>query len=160
VPGQRWLALPFADGDRAAAAQLAVALHTAAGLDLGKRIVALVCDEWVETIPSESETTGLTFHYDAPAARAPQAVLLAVPPRLDMARWDLEMLVDTVLEAAELTHLRGVTPKELRWIGGALPMTYLPQNFTGDRPSVDLGALLVKYKDIRFAGVLGKGWSL
>jgi hypothetical protein len=70
------------------------------------------------------------------------------------------MLVDTVLEAAELTHLRGVTPKELRWVGGALPMTYLPQNFTGDRPSVDLGALLVKYKDVRFAGVLGKGWSL
>jgi hypothetical protein len=152
--------LPFDAAVGPAGGLLAVALHTAAGLDVGKRIVGLVCDEWVETIPSESETTGLTFHYDAPAARAPQAVLLAVPPQLEMARWDLDTLVDTVVEAAELARLRGVTPKELRWVGGALPMTYLPENFTGDRPSVDLGALLTRYKDIRFAEVLGKGWSL
>jgi hypothetical protein len=160
VPGQRWLAVPFDAAVGPAGGLLAVTLHTAAGLDVGKRIVGLVCDEWVETIPSESETTGLTFHYDAPAARAPQAVLLAVPPQLEMARWDLDTLVDTVVEAAELARLRGVTPKELRWVGGALPMTYLPENFTGDRPSVDLGALLTRYKDIRFAEVLGKGWSL
>jgi hypothetical protein len=78
-----------------------------------------------------------------------------------MAEWDLDTLVDTVLEAAELTRLRGVTPKDLRWVAGALPMVYLPQNFTGDRPSVDLGRLLGKYAaEIKHAEIVGKGWSL
>ena len=160
APGQRWLALPFgAEGP--SDARLAVALHTAAGVNLARPVVGLVCDEWVETIPREAETTGLTFHYDAPGARAPQALLLAVPPRLAMPSWDLDTLLDTVLEAAELTQVRGVTPKDLRWVGGALPMVYLPQNFTGDRPSVDLGPLLGRYAaEIEHAHVLGKGWSL
>jgi hypothetical protein len=160
APGQRWLALPFGP-EGPAGAQLAIALHAAAGADPVRPIVGLVCDEWVETIPQEAETTGLTFHYDAPAARAPQAVLLAVPPQLAMGAWDLDTLVDTVLEAAELTRLRGVTPKDLRWVAGALPMVYLPQNFTGDRPSVDLGRLLGKYAaEIKHAEIVGKGWSL
>jgi hypothetical protein len=159
--GQHWLALPLPPDGGPAGAQAAVTMHTAAGLDPARPIVGLVCDEWVETIPDEAETTGLTFHYDAPGARAPQAVLLAVPPRLDMQAWDLDTVLDTVLEAAELTRIRGVAPKDLRWVGGALPMTYLPQNFTGDRPSVDLGRLLGKYAvDIKLANVLGKGWSL
>jgi hypothetical protein len=159
--GQHWLALPLPPDGGPAGAQAAVTMHTAAGLNPARPIVGLVCDEWVETIPDEAETTGLTFHYDAPGARAPQAVLLAVPPRLDMQAWDLDTVLDTVLEAAELTRIRGVAPKDLRWVGGALPMTYLPQNFTGDRPSVDLGRLLGKYAvDIKLANVLGKGWSL
>jgi hypothetical protein len=160
APGQRWLALPFGE-EGPAPAQAAVTVHTAAGLDPARPVVGLVCDEWVETIPREVETTGLTFHYDAPGARPPQAVLLAVPPRLAMPAWDLDSLVDTVLEAAELARVRGVTPRDLRWTGGPLPMTYLPQNFTGDRPSVDLGKLIGRHVDhISFARVLGKGWSL
>lgn len=159
-PGQRWLALPFGENGPASA-QLAVTLHTAAGVDLDRPVVGLVCDEWVETIPRETETTGLTFHFDAPGARAPQMVLLAVPPRVGMPSWDLEMLTDAVLEAVELTRLRGVSPKDLHWVGGALPMVYLPENFTGDRPSVDLGSLLRRnVAEIAHAEVLGKGWSL
>jgi hypothetical protein len=160
VPGQLWLALPFGE-ETPAGAQVAVALHEAAGMEPRARLVGLVVDEWVETIPSDAETTAVTFHYDAPGARAPQSVLLAVPPRLAMDTWDLDVLIDTVLEAAELTRIRGVAPKDLRWVGGGLPIVYLPQNFTGDRPSVDLGSLLAKFApEIVNAEVLGKGWSL
>ena len=37
-------------------------------------------DEWVEVIPAEQVTSGVSFQYDAPGARPPQAVLLAVTP--------------------------------------------------------------------------------
>ena len=61
----------------------------------------LVFDEWVEllpgadhirrvsdgeqplTSPPESELTGVAFHYDRPDAKAPHAMLIAVPPDLD-----------------------------------------------------------------------------
>ena len=43
-------------------------------------LVGVVCDEWAETVPGGAETTGITFHYDAPGARPPQSLLLAVPP--------------------------------------------------------------------------------
>ena len=37
-------------------------------------------DDWAETVPSTRHTTHAAFGFDAPRARAPQAVLLAVPP--------------------------------------------------------------------------------
>ena len=46
------------------------------------RSPGFVCDAWNEVVPSERETTGVSFHYDAPGARPPQAILLAVPPAL------------------------------------------------------------------------------
>ncbi|MGP4091953.1 hypothetical protein ACTWQJ_47430, partial [Streptomyces sp. KR55] len=158
--GQRWLALPFGS-DRSATATMAIVVHAPEGLDPSRALCGVVCDEWTEMIPTETETTGITFHYDAPGARSPQALLLAVPPQPAMARWDLDTLLDTVLEAAALTQIRGVAPADLRLAGAQLPMVYLPQNFTRDRPSVNLGKLLsVRAAAITNATVLGKGWSL
>ncbi|MEU1818816.1 hypothetical protein ABZ543_27045 [Streptomyces roseifaciens] len=158
--GQRWLALPF-DSGRPAEAATAWAVHAPGGLDFGRALCGVVCDEWTEVIPAETETTGITFHYDAPGARPPQTLLLAVPPQPAMAHWDLDTLLDTVLEAAALTRIRGVAPADLRLAGAQLPMVHLPQNFTRDRPSVDLGNLLSAHTaTITNATVLGKGWSL
>ena len=37
-----------------------------------RQLVGLFVDEHVEMIPNETETTGLSFHYDEPGNRAPQ----------------------------------------------------------------------------------------
>ena len=158
TPAQRWLALPFA-ASGPAEATVALALHGT--VDLAGPLAGVVCDEWVETIPGAVETTGVTFHYDAPGARAQQCVLLVVPPSATMPTWDLDTLLDTVGEAAELTRLRGVTTKQMTMMGTQLPTVYLPDNFTRDRPSVDFGKLLKTRVDaIQHANVIGKGWSL
>jgi len=119
----------------------------------------LVVDAWDEIIPGPVETTGLAFHYDAPGARAPQAVLLAVPPDRTERTWSFEALVETVLEAAGLFRLRAVGLKQMRILtGGMLPAVYLPQNFTKDEPSVNLFKIAQKYPGrLEALKILGRG---
>ena len=46
----------------------------------GRGIAVLVVDEFVEVVPARDTTTALSFGFDAPGARPPQTILLAVPP--------------------------------------------------------------------------------
>jgi hypothetical protein len=83
----------------------------------------LVLDQWIERIPSDYEMTGLTFHFDAPTSRPPQALLLAVPPV--GSDWNFDLVVDTVREAFALARLRAVAPETLGEYGHHLPAVYL-----------------------------------
>ena len=72
----------------------------------------ILVDEWVERIPALDETTGVVFHHDQPAAQAPQALILAIPPeRTGNWRWD--DLVDTLLDTLDLAKRRAVTTDQL-----------------------------------------------
>src|SRR4030095_4175875 len=68
--------------------------------------------EWTEVVPAETETTGLTFHFDKPNAEPPQAMLLALPSSATGA-WTWDDLVATLHETLDLARLRAVGPKEL-----------------------------------------------
>jgi hypothetical protein len=161
-PGQRWLALPEAAADdkspQGVGGEVAIFAHITAALDATKPLAGFVCDEWTEMIPNDVETTGVTFHYDAPAARPPQMVILAVPPDPNAPQWNLQTLLDTVDETLRLAQLRMVGPKDIEVLhSNLLPAVYLPHNFTKDVPSVDLLRLRDLYKaKVRTAGVLGK----
>ncbi len=43
--------------------------------------VSLRIDDWTEIIPTKEETAAIAFNYDMPNSEAPQAVILAIPPR-------------------------------------------------------------------------------
>jgi hypothetical protein len=94
-------------------------------------IAGLLIDEWVEVIPNKNETTAITFQYDAPGARAPQAILLAVPPDINRP-WNLDILEAIVLETLELAKLRTVDVSLLRDVGHFLPALYFAYNVGGD----------------------------
>jgi hypothetical protein len=104
----------------------------------------------------------VTFHYDAPGARAPQAVLLAVHPDVTPGRWDFETLLATVSEAADLAQLRTLSALELAPLGTFLPALYLPDDYTRDVPSVSLPGLVriaeaqLSESELRLSTVLGK----
>jgi len=159
-PSQRWLALPFSDGTEPTG-DLAVFIHAHTKLDFAMPLAGFVCDEWTEVIPNASETTGVSFHYDAPAARPPQVMILAVPPEPDMAKWSFQVVLDTVNETFALGRLRAVGPKEIAVLaGGLLPALYLPNNFTKDVPSLDFFKLREKHlANVMAVGVLGKEFS-
>ena len=54
-------------------------------------LAGLLIDEWVEVVPSATETTGITFQYDQPDACPPQTILLAVPPEVGVPwTWSLQ----------------------------------------------------------------------
>jgi hypothetical protein len=75
--------------------------------------LAILLDGWLELVPAASTTTAVAFHYDQPDARAPQSLLLAVPPARRGA-WRLEDLVQTLHDTLELAKNRAVEPEHLR----------------------------------------------
>lgn len=91
VPGRVSLVAQFGPGASAGTA--------------GDRLTGLYVDEWNETIPSATETTGLAVNYDDPGNRAPQSILL-VPPPSD--GWTLDHLAATVAEVNEYAKRRAV----------------------------------------------------
>ncbi|SFT99700.1 hypothetical protein SAMN04489724_3273 [Algoriphagus locisalis] len=72
----------------------------------------LILDEWMEIIPDEKETTGIAFHFNQPDSRAPQNLLLAVPPE-KKGTWDFEALALCVEEAFNLAKLRSIEPDQV-----------------------------------------------
>jgi hypothetical protein len=120
----------------------------------------VVVDGWTETVPAATETTAVTFHYDAPGARAPQTVLLAVHPAVQPEKWSFDLLLETVNEAADLAQMRMLSSAELAPMGSFLPALYLPDDYTHDVPSVSMTSLLLSAQAAgivaQHADVLGK----
>ncbi|MBL8313126.1 MAG: hypothetical protein JNK55_05205 [Rubrivivax sp.] len=150
--GRAWAARPEAwagPDPRKLVPQLAVVAAGAdalVGLDASTPLAGVAVDEWQEAIPDANQTTGVSFHYDAPGARAPQAVLLAVPPRWGMTNWTLEDLLATVHEAFDLAQMRCVRPKDfVDGVGVFLPGNFLPQSFGAEVPSVELWQMARKF---------------
>jgi hypothetical protein len=83
-----------------------------------------VVDRWSEAVPSPEQVTGVSFQFDAPGARPPQAWLLAVPP--DGEPWSLGLVLDTLLETLEWASLRAVAPEDLLAFGRAIPTVFSP----------------------------------
>lgn len=92
--------------------------------DFTKPLAGLMVEEWVESVPNKEEVTGLTFHYDAPQPRAPQALLLAVAPK-GVDQWNSTLLEQTLRETLELAKLRAVDLTALGELGQYLPAMYI-----------------------------------
>lgn len=92
--------------------------------NFAKPLSGLLIEEWIETIPNKEELTGVTFRYDAPQPRAPQALLLAVAPE-SVTTWDESALETLLSETLELAKLRAVDLTALGEIGQYLPAMYV-----------------------------------
>jgi hypothetical protein len=86
----------------------------------GSRVGLAVLDAWSESVPSRRHATSASFGFNAPKSRAPQAILLAVPPEVTT-RLDSEGLLRTVLETRELVHARGARPGDRTGLPFATP---------------------------------------
>jgi hypothetical protein len=142
VAGERWVGLPGANGGPPACppGKLSLVAHLPQPFEPAQPVAGLVFDEWVELVPAAEVTTGVSFNYDAPGARPPQAILLAVSPPGGPATWRLDTLERILLETLELARLRAVDPQAL---GGdvllqrALPALYVTGNLEGETFSTD-----------------------
>ncbi|OUL36555.1 hypothetical protein BV375_00035 [Nostoc sp. 106C] len=95
------------DGDR-----LLYTAHYSVPFQKSQRQCGLLLDEWTEVIPSETETTGITFHYDRPNCEPPQTMLLVTPPDFT-GNWQWQDLVDALNETLEMAKKRAVEPAQV-----------------------------------------------
>jgi hypothetical protein len=109
----------------------AVAAHPS-----GQAAVALaVIDRFAETIPASEHVAAVAFPHDLPPARAPQAIVLAVPPVVDE---DLttDTLIDVIGEVRALARARMAAPDTLGADAGSLHLAAMP---AAGRTGVRLG---------------------
>jgi hypothetical protein len=80
--------------------------------DPARRYCGILIDEWSELIPTETENTGLAFHYDRPSSEAPQSILLVTSPTSN-GPWTWNDLVDALNETLDFARLRAVEPSQI-----------------------------------------------
>jgi hypothetical protein len=107
-----WLAMEYPktfvlDSDR-----LLYTAHYASPFTKNSNQCGLLLDEWTETVPSQEETVGLSFHYDRPNAEPPQAILLAMPPAFT-GEWQWQDLLNTVNETLDMAKKRAIEPAQV-----------------------------------------------
>ncbi len=140
-PAARWAGLPLPDGTDPVTDATSILVH-GPNAD-APTLAGLVIDEWADVIPARGATAGVAFEFDEPGARAPQAVLLAVPP-VPGTPWTLDTLADILVETADLARILMVGPDEAPWLGHYLPAMYVADNSNGETISIDLHPLVTK----------------
>lgn len=92
-----------------------VAAYTCGNAWQGADVAVGLIDSWAEAVPRTRQTTTAAFGFNAPAARAPQAILIAVPPDITAgaAKLDTAALINVLEETRELAHARAVNAEEL-----------------------------------------------
>ena len=125
-PDDVWLGLRFPDDYQHDGDRLAYTAHFAVSFDPAARQCGLLIDEWTEVLPAVEETTGVVFHYDRPNTEPPQAMLLAMSPRMS-GGWQWPDLVDAVRETFAEARLRAVEPAQ---VDGEPHAQFLPAAIT------------------------------
>jgi hypothetical protein len=135
-----WVGLPFETGQGISPSRFSIVVQAAPTLDVTQPLAGVLIDEWVELVPSATETTGMVFQYDQPDAAPPQSILLAVPPDMDQP-WNLWSIQQVLLETLDLARIRAVDPDTLDEVGHYLPALYFAVNSAGDTVSTDFSKL-------------------
>jgi hypothetical protein len=89
-------------------------------------VTGVELDAWTEVVPNATGAAAVAANLSAPDARAPNVILLAVPPDTS-APWTESALFSVVEEALELADCRMVDFDATRRVPGFLPAVYLSE---------------------------------
>lgn len=92
----------------------------------GGLVAATVVDSFAESIPRSQHDAAIAFHFDAPAARAPQAILLAVAPQPENGTLSDDEVMHILRETRELAHARMFQLRDDPVLAAVLPLTVYP----------------------------------
>ncbi len=67
----------------------------------------IMVEEWVDVVPLKEQTTGISFHYDQPNAKAPQCLILGLTPKIT-GNWEWDDIVDMMVQTFDLAKKRGL----------------------------------------------------
>ncbi len=161
-----WVGLPFPDGKPPMIPMSSMVVEIA-GATAGQQapafdqaIAGLVIDEWTEVVPRRLErldplnpdapaelvdvtTTGIALNANAPSARPPQAIIIALSA--DGAAWDNDRLVKILDETMALARMRMITLQQLPYAGRQLPALYFRDWSLQGEPVIDWGKVATQY---------------
>lgn len=89
-------------------------------------LAGFLVDGWTEGIPASDQLSGIAVHFDAPTARAPNAVLLSVVDEQD--GFSADGISAQLLHVINLMKLRAIPPTGLAEHGHYLPTIFLPED--------------------------------
>lgn len=135
VASDRWLGLPIDVSAPPANNRVALAVLAVGNLATATDYAGLLIDEWPERIPAPKQSAAVSFHFEEPKSRAPQALLLAVCPD-DRATWDDELLLATLQDTLDMAKIRTVDLDSIIDVGQILPALYVPMNL---QPAAAIG---------------------
>ncbi|MEO7190179.1 MAG: hypothetical protein ABI051_03915 [Vicinamibacterales bacterium] len=115
-----WVGAPFP----AALGSAPVTSVVIVGDDASGAVTGVEVDAWTEVVPSPAGTSAVAANISAPDARAPNLILMAVPPDVTKP-WTQESLLSVVDEALELADCRIVDFDATRRVPALLPAIYL-----------------------------------
>jgi hypothetical protein len=141
-----WLAVEFPKKDEATGEPFGITADTISccvvfpeGNNIDGLQSGLLIDDWSETIPIDTETTGVAFHYNQPDSMPPQALLLAVYPGAEK-NWNWDALIGTVTDTFKRAKMRAVEPRHFvdnQLVQHFLPGVIAPINISGNNISLD-----------------------
>ncbi|MCP4469963.1 MAG: hypothetical protein GY815_04620 [Gammaproteobacteria bacterium] len=111
---------------------------TLEGLSPQTPVAMGLVDAWSERVPETDQSAGLAFHFNAPSARAQNAILAVTPPRL-RDPLDVPVLIDALRDARALARARMVPADRVSDFASALSLALLPagggmtDRLTGDQ---------------------------
>jgi hypothetical protein len=128
--------------------------------DLGQAIAGLVIDEWTEVVPRRLErrdpkdpeappelvdvtTTGVALNANAPGARPPQAIVVALSA--DGGGWNGERLAHVLDEVLALARMRAVTLQQIPYAGRYLPALYFKDWSLQGEPVIGWGKVATEF---------------
>jgi len=134
TPGDRWLGLPVDPANPPASGRVAIEAITAGDPSAAAVLAGLLLDEWLDRIPVQATSTGVSFNYPEPMARTPQALLLAVCPDARPS-WDGGLVTTILEETLGLAKIRAVDLSSLQQLGQLLPALCFPFNLQATTPA-------------------------
>jgi hypothetical protein len=161
-----WAALPFPDAKPPMSPLSSMVIELAGAQaggeepDLSNALAGLLVDEWTEVVPRRLErgdpadpdaepelvdvaTTGIALNANAPGARPPHAIIIAMTPEGD--DWNDDRLVHVLDEALALARMRTLTLQQIPFLGRYLPALYFRDWSLQGEPIIDWGKVAVQY---------------
>jgi len=125
VDHKAWLGLELPEGGTPGGSSWVVLDGGGAvALGTGAPVTGYLVDGWTERLPDSTATVGAHFQFDAPSSKAPQSILLAMPPNSDTP-WTQALLERTLLETVENAQLRTVKVPDIGQFGHHLPAIFV-----------------------------------
>ncbi|HET6482396.1 MAG TPA: hypothetical protein VFG35_20500, partial [Actinoplanes sp.] len=100
-------------------------------VDAATGLAGLLVDDWTEVLPASDEVVGVAVNVNAPGARPPQSLLLAVAPDPSRTQWTVDDVLATVAETLDLARIRTVHRAQLAGLSRYLPAIYVREGLDG-----------------------------